>query len=63
MHYKRQTPEELAAKRAYVARGQRIKSGAMPGLLESDNRTVRADVRTLIDEALAKRRQAQGPVI
>jgi hypothetical protein len=59
--FKRQTPEELAAKRAYVARGKSVQSGSVQGLLERDNRTVRAEVRVLIDEALAKRRHAQGP--
>jgi hypothetical protein len=59
MYYRHQTKEQFAAKLAYTTRGKRIQAGAVAGLLEKDNKTIREDVRTLIDEALAKRRQ--GP--
>jgi hypothetical protein len=54
MYRQRQTPEESAAKRAYLARGQRIRSGEMPGLLTTDGKTIRPEIRQLIDAALAK---------
>ncbi len=59
--YKDQTREQYAAKRAYVARGKGIKSGTVIGLFEKDGKTIRPDVRILIDEALAKHRQALEP--
>lgn len=49
------TPEEAKAKRAYVARGQQIKSSAAPGLSESDRKVIRTEGRALIEAALAKR--------
>jgi hypothetical protein len=49
------TPEEIKAKRAYVARGQDIQSGVVPGLFERDKKVVRAEVRALVEAALAKR--------
>ncbi len=58
--YKNQTREQYAAKRAYVARGRRIQAGTVTGLFEKDGKTIRPEVRTLIDEALAKQRQAPG---
>jgi hypothetical protein len=60
--FRHQSHEELVAKRAYVARGNRIKAGTETGLLER-NKTVRPEIRALIDEALAKRRQEQGPAV
>jgi hypothetical protein len=51
------SPEEIKAKRAYVARGQDIQSGAVPGLFEKDKKVIRAEVRALIEAALAKRHQ------
>lgn len=58
MRKPRQTPEEAEAKRAYAARGQRIRSGALPGLLESGGKIVRPEIRELIDAAIAKRRSS-----
>ena len=52
-----QTPEQAQAKRAYVSRGARIRSGETPGLFESGAKKIRPEVRLLIDEALAKRRE------
>jgi hypothetical protein len=49
------TPEKAAAKRAYVARGQHILSGAVPGLFERDTKVIRPEVRALIEAALDKR--------
>jgi hypothetical protein len=46
------TPEALAAKRAYTARGQHVKSGAVPGLFERDAKVIRPEVRALIEAAL-----------
>lgn len=63
MSFKHKTREQFAARAAYTARGKRIQSGAVAGLLERDGKTIRPEVRTLIDNALAKRRQAQGPAI
>jgi hypothetical protein len=54
--WNRDTPEVAEAKRARVARSRRIQSGAMAGLLERDGKTIRPEVRTLIDEELSKRR-------
>jgi hypothetical protein len=54
MYRQRQTPEEAAAKRAYLARGQRIRSGETPGLLTTDGKAIRPEIRELIDAALAK---------
>jgi hypothetical protein len=56
MRKPRQTPEEAEAKRAYAVRGQRIRSGALPGLLENGGKTIRPEIRELIDAAIAKRR-------
>jgi hypothetical protein len=53
--FKRQTPEEATARRAYQARCQHIRSGAIPGLLERDSKVIRPEIRAIIDEALAKR--------
>jgi hypothetical protein len=50
------TPEAVAAKRAYTARGQHIKSGAVPGLFEQDAKVIRPEVRALIESALEKGR-------
>ena len=50
------TPEALAAKRAYAARGQQIMSGAVPGLFERDAKVIRPEVRALIEAALEKGR-------
>lgn len=61
--WKRNTPEVAEAKRARLARGRRIQSGAVAGLLERDGKTIRPEVKNLIDNALAKRRQAQGSEI
>jgi hypothetical protein len=52
-----QTPEQAQAKRAYVSRGARIRSGETPGLFESGAKKIRPEVRLLIDEALARRRE------
>jgi hypothetical protein len=46
------TPEEVAAKRAYFARGQQILSGAALGLFEKDRKVVRKEVRALIEAEL-----------
>jgi hypothetical protein len=48
-HY---SPQEAAAKRAYAARGQNIRSGAVPGLFERDTKVIRSEVRALIEAAL-----------
>jgi hypothetical protein len=61
--FRHNSHEERAAKRAYVARGNRIKAGTETGLLESNKKTIRPEVRALIDEALAKRRQKLGPTV
>lgn len=53
--FKRRSPEELAAKRAYVARGKSVQSGAVQGLLEK--------IPKWSDEALPKRRQSEGAEI
>ncbi len=57
MRKPRETPEEAEARRAYQIRGARIRSGATPGLFEKDSKTVRPEIRALIDEAVAKRRE------
>ena len=54
--WKRDTPEVAEAKRARLARTRRIQSGTVAGLLEKDGKTIRPDVRNLIDEELSKRR-------
>jgi hypothetical protein len=58
MRKPRPTPEEAEAKRAYLARGKRIRSGDTPGLLEKDTKIIRPEIRALIDAALARRSEA-----
>lgn len=55
----RPTPEEADAKRAYAARGKRIRSGETPGLFEKDTKIIRPEVRALIDAALARKTCAE----
>jgi hypothetical protein len=57
MRKPRQTPEEAEAKRARLLRAERIRSGAMPGLLEN-GKTVRPEIRDMIDAAIAKKNGA-----
>jgi hypothetical protein len=49
------TPEEAVAKRAYVARGQHILSGAVPGRFERDTKPIRPEVSALVEAVLDKR--------
>jgi hypothetical protein len=58
--WNRDTPEVAEAKRARLARSKRIQSGAVVGLLESDGKTIRPEVRILIEEALSKRRDLRA---
>jgi hypothetical protein len=55
MRKPRQALEEAEARRAYLKRGERIRSGTLPGLLEN-GKTVRPEIREMIDAAVAKRR-------
>jgi hypothetical protein len=55
----RPTPEEADAKRAYAARGKRIRSGETPGLFEKDTKIIRPEIRALIDAALARKTCAE----
>jgi hypothetical protein len=38
-----------------MKRGERIRSGNLPGLLENGGKTVRPEIRELIDAAIAKK--------
>lgn len=49
------TPEARLAEEKRRARAAKIRAGQIPGLLERGSRIVRPEIRTLIDEALAKR--------
>lgn len=48
-------PRRPEARRAYVKRGDRIRCGTLPGLLVNGGKTVRPEIKELIDEALAKK--------
>jgi hypothetical protein len=50
------TPEEAEARRAYQKRVAGVRSGALPGLLENGSKTVRPEIKELIDAAIAKKR-------
>jgi hypothetical protein len=56
MRKPRQTPEQEKARRDYQARGQRIRSGQLQGLLENGSKAVRPEIRELIDAAISKKR-------
>ena len=49
-------PEEAEARRAYQKRVAGVRSGALPGLLENGSKTVRPEIKELIDAAIAKKR-------
>jgi hypothetical protein len=60
MRKPRLTPEEAEARRAYQRRVEGVRSGALPGLLENGKRMVRADIRELIDAAIARKRNGDA---
>jgi hypothetical protein len=50
-----ESPETWRARQARVARGKAIRSGAVPGLFESDGKRLKPEVRRMIDAAIARR--------
>jgi len=48
-------PAQRAAYEQRQKRSLRIRAGETPGLLEKDGKSVRPDIKALIDEALARR--------
>ncbi len=55
MRKRSESPETWRARQARLARGKAIQSGALPGLFESDGKRLKAEVREMIDAAIARR--------